>query len=185
MSRFFAFLRRPLFGTTSVPAGARVNPDLFDDAAFPVTCPHCTYLLQGLPEPRCPECGQPFDRGRLLVEQYVTREAPSWQAHPTRRKRAALLAVAAFALIVARPVGEYLLILLRGSGPALWSQIELYGRICTVVGALLFAGMAMFGLLEIRHYRRHAERRAAILQALRGLDATPAESVHPNRRTPL
>lgn len=24
-------------------------------------CPHCGYLLYGLTDPRCPECGQPFD----------------------------------------------------------------------------------------------------------------------------
>jgi predicted amidophosphoribosyltransferase len=23
-------------------------------------CPRCGYLLRGLPEPRCPECGRPF-----------------------------------------------------------------------------------------------------------------------------
>ncbi len=26
----------------------------------PLTCTHCGYSLIGLPEPRCPECGQPF-----------------------------------------------------------------------------------------------------------------------------
>jgi hypothetical protein len=26
-------------------------------------CLNCRYLLRGLPEPRCPECGQPFDPG--------------------------------------------------------------------------------------------------------------------------
>lgn len=28
-------------------------------------CPHCLYDVRGLPEPRCPECGQPF--GLLLA----------------------------------------------------------------------------------------------------------------------
>src|SRR5690606_9440248 len=28
----------------------------------PQHCHHCGYDLRGLPEPRCPECGQPFAR---------------------------------------------------------------------------------------------------------------------------
>ncbi|MBI4581447.1 MAG: hypothetical protein HY718_17225, partial [Planctomycetes bacterium] len=28
-------------------------------------CDHCGYLLSGLPLPRCPECGQPFDPARM------------------------------------------------------------------------------------------------------------------------
>jgi rubrerythrin len=28
----------------------------------PQTCPNCGYDLWGLPEPRCPECGEPFHR---------------------------------------------------------------------------------------------------------------------------
>jgi uncharacterized paraquat-inducible protein A len=28
----------------------------------PGRCERCGYLLRGLPEPRCPECGTPFDR---------------------------------------------------------------------------------------------------------------------------
>ena len=30
-------------------------------------CETCGYLLYGLVEPRCPECGTPFDRERLLA----------------------------------------------------------------------------------------------------------------------
>ncbi len=41
---------------------------LLDRRAF--TCKHCGYDLHGLPEPRCPECGNAFDpheRGRVLA----------------------------------------------------------------------------------------------------------------------
>ena len=29
-------------------------------------CPYCEYDLRGLPEPRCPECGQPFDPNAVI-----------------------------------------------------------------------------------------------------------------------
>lgn len=32
-------------------------------------CRKCGYLLYGLPEPRCPECGEPFDPARLAGER--------------------------------------------------------------------------------------------------------------------
>jgi hypothetical protein len=48
-----------------------VDADRFPEDEFPVYCPKCDYLLRGLRDERCPECGTPFDRGRLLVQQYV------------------------------------------------------------------------------------------------------------------
>ncbi|MBP7933253.1 MAG: hypothetical protein KA354_01280 [Phycisphaerae bacterium] len=54
-----------------LPQDARVDPGLFPEDEFPVYCPWCNYLLRGLPDDRCPECGKHFDPGRLLVVQYV------------------------------------------------------------------------------------------------------------------
>jgi hypothetical protein len=54
-----------------IPPDARVDRDEFPECDFPVYCPDCSYLLHGLPEDRCPECGFEYDRGRLLVRQYV------------------------------------------------------------------------------------------------------------------
>ncbi len=65
-----AFQLRTAYGRV-VPPEARVNPTRFSEVEFPIVCPQCDYLLRGLTTPRCPECGRDFDRGRLLVEQYL------------------------------------------------------------------------------------------------------------------
>ncbi len=64
------FRYRIAFGRI-IPPNTRANPAQFSEAEFPIVCPKCDYLLRGLTVPRCPECGRDFDRGRLLVEQYV------------------------------------------------------------------------------------------------------------------
>ena len=71
LARVRRLLYRPLFGTFVVPKDARVDPAPFSDEEFPVHCPKCRYLLRGLPDGACPECGKPFERGALLVRQYV------------------------------------------------------------------------------------------------------------------
>lgn len=42
-----------------------------------VPCPHCSYNLRGLVEPRCPECGRVFDQGVLLAELQLKNRSPS------------------------------------------------------------------------------------------------------------
>ncbi|MBU0641471.1 MAG: hypothetical protein KKB50_21635 [Planctomycetes bacterium] len=64
-------LNHPLFGTKVIPKGAEVDPARFPEDEFPVYCPKCSYTLHGLPDDRCPECGEPFQRGALLVRQYI------------------------------------------------------------------------------------------------------------------
>lgn len=54
----------------------RLDPAQFPEDEFPVYCMQCGYELRGLAESRCPECGEPFDRGRLLVLQYLKQRRP-------------------------------------------------------------------------------------------------------------
>jgi len=42
----------------------------------PMMCVKCGYLLYGLSEPRCPECGTPFDP-KLLVPQTPSSQGPA------------------------------------------------------------------------------------------------------------
>ncbi|MBN1342862.1 MAG: hypothetical protein JXQ73_09300 [Phycisphaerae bacterium] len=37
-----------------------------ETAGDDLQCPYCDYNLTGLPEDRCPECGEPFDRAALI-----------------------------------------------------------------------------------------------------------------------
>lgn len=64
-------LRKPLFGTKIIPRDASVDPPLFPDDEYPICCERCGYLLRGLPDGRCPECGTEFNRAQRLVSQYV------------------------------------------------------------------------------------------------------------------
>lgn len=71
LPRAMKLLNRPMFGTKVIAKDATVASHEFPEDEFPVFCPQCDYELRGLTDNRCPECGQPFDRGRLLVDQYV------------------------------------------------------------------------------------------------------------------
>lgn len=79
-SRYERFLQWAAARKLTIPPETRVDPSPFTEDEFPVYCPKCGYLLRGLPDGRCPECGREFDHGRLLVEQYV-RE-PGKHSHP-------------------------------------------------------------------------------------------------------
>lgn len=70
-SRLWRILYKPLMGTRVVPPDARADCLQLSEEEFPVFCTKCDYQLRGLPDGNCPECGKPFERARLLVEQYV------------------------------------------------------------------------------------------------------------------
>jgi len=77
------FLTRPLFGTRVIPRDARLDLETLAEADFPIYCEKCGYLLRGLPEERCPECGSVFDRRKLLLKQYVH----DWFGYTARSSR--------------------------------------------------------------------------------------------------
>ncbi len=59
-----------------IPRGTRVDPADFPEDEYPVRCLKCGYDLHGLADGRCPECGEAFERGMLLVETYARRRKP-------------------------------------------------------------------------------------------------------------
>ncbi len=59
-----------------IPKRTSVNPEDFPDADFPIICLECGYSLKTLADGNCPECGQPFVRGELLVEIYARSRLP-------------------------------------------------------------------------------------------------------------
>ncbi len=103
-SRWRRLLRYRTAYKRIIPPETRVDPALFPEEEFPVVCPKCSYLLRGLPDNRCPECGREFDRGRLLVEQYLIEMGRRlWRGTGTWARRtfiASLVVMSVFALVV-------------------------------------------------------------------------------------
>ncbi len=75
-SRLFRFLRADLERSRILASArsptARVDPSAFSEDEFPVVCPKCDYNLRGIECGVCPECGDQFDRGHLIVVQYLS-----------------------------------------------------------------------------------------------------------------
>jgi hypothetical protein len=170
-------LQTPLFGTTVVHPSARVDGSQFPEDEFPVRCPKCAYELRGLPEPRCPECGEPFDRGRLLVVQYATRPT---NRPITSRDQKMLLWLAVFALITM--VVSYVLppVILgtastttRPGVPAnrnLASAVDRLAWLSTITSAVqitAFLALIATVLWIVYKFRRDAARRQRVVQAIR------------------
>lgn len=129
------WLNRPLFGTKVIPPDAAVPQADFPDDEFPVFCPGCDYLLRGLAHSRCPECGREFDRGRLLVDQYVRERAHRLWEHGLLGRWSARMAAAVLGLL------------------ALW-----------VIGTNVAWRLASFPLPGIKTTARQVDRWVAMLQ---------------------
>lgn len=86
LQSFKEFIDRPIFGSKDVPTDASVDPTLFPEKEYPVYCPKCTYRLSGLHEQRCPECGTPYNLGKLIVHQYcLFPESILWKLSRLRK----------------------------------------------------------------------------------------------------
>jgi len=174
--RLAALLRKPLFGIMVISPDASVDPSSFSEQEYPVYCPSCRYLLRGLPDGKCPECGEPFERGRLLVRQYVVEwQGAEWK-HSTAGKwcgRLLNLALATWVLIVLGTLGisffpDYLLRIMMpspsaGTGWPVWAL-----RILAAIPySLVLMYLIAFGIAFRTYPRGVRKRRRAIKRAIR------------------
>jgi hypothetical protein len=98
---------------TATSAPLPLRADLLADAH----CPHCGYSLRGLPENRCPECGEAFDPDEL-ANAFV----PQWP-------RLMIWYMVAWVLLMVLRAGEAAFHL-AGKGPPGDIQINLSGLPC-------------------------------------------------------
>ena len=179
LAKVSRLLYRPLFGTFVVPKDARVDPALFSEEDFPVFCPKCRYSLRGLRDGLCPECGQPFERGGLLVRQYVFEWGEAlWRR--TRLGRVSRWCVVGAFICVACPALALVGICLyyvywlfgRADFPSAQEEVVLdwlFGVLrasipLTLVGLVI---LCTFGVLWWFPLRRYAKKRRAVIGALR------------------
>ncbi|MEW6252996.1 MAG: hypothetical protein AB1716_20350, partial [Planctomycetota bacterium] len=77
-------------------------------------CRNCNYLLRGLPEPRCPECGQPFDPrdpATMNLGKRISPRTRRWLLPFGRKHVVAVVGAAVLTLIACVPPGTYFLLL--------------------------------------------------------------------------
>lgn len=101
-------LRRSVIYHYARNPAVRVDPSAFPDDEFPVVCLDCGYQLRGVIEGVCPECGAHFDRGRLLVMEYMLESGARLGSWSSRRIAWLVMAMSFFclwALILAVGVG--------------------------------------------------------------------------------
>ena len=177
LKRLYEILTRPLFGTGVIPKDAAVDPALFPEEEFPVYCPKCDYLLRGLPDGKCPECGRPFQRGQLLVRQYA-RETSYRLLKRTRLGKLAKWSLIAFIVlwVVSSLAGGVLMLLIRAQHPLIWSSGSPLYRIQVASAAFIGMELAAFMLsaaalvfnitLVKRGWKKRRAVRAAIIQKL-------------------
>ena len=135
-----AFARRALRYTGIspgwIPRGTCVDPAAFPEDEYPVCCLRCGYNLHGLPDGRCPECGDEFARGHLLVEFYARMRRP----RTDRRCRAARILVWIGGTCL---VACYLTALALPAAQKWWPAAAdwLFDRIMTLFPVMLWTGL--------------------------------------------
>lgn len=96
-------------------------------------CARCGYSLRGLPEPRCPECGRPFDPSSR--ETFLTGRQ-RWLLGPTARR---LLAPPTYRLHIACALAS-LMVLYGYSVPGLILPVAHAGFSCWLIVMAVWAG---------------------------------------------
>lgn len=169
----------PLFGAREIPRDVAVDPAQFSEEEYPVNCPKCGYLLRGLPDGNCPECGKPFERGRLLVLQYVH----GWRGEVWRQSKPGIWCrrlfvlgfvfnAAALAILICFAAPEF-----RNSArPSTLAADHLDFAISILVMALMLVGMAILvigAVMTLVTFPHHARQcRRAVVAAI-GPQQTP------------
>ena len=174
-ARIRLVLHKPLFGIRVIPRDASVDPAAFPEDEYPVHCLKCGYLLRGLPDGKCPECAKEFERGRLLVREYVF----GWQGWGAKRKRLVLwlnrLAIAV-AIIPFAGLGILWLIasVLTKSGPngaanpaaANWMMTWLPRALWALMAVIIVGNAAVLAALIAAYPRGAWRRRRAVIAAI-------------------
>lgn len=178
MASLRQILNRPLFGTKVIPADARVDPSLFSEEEFPVHCAKCEYLLRGLPGAICPECGTPFDRGRLLVQEYVDLKRKGYFYR--RYSRWLWAIVIGYYLVRFGAHRVHALILNRlttvsnpGAATTAIEHLALLVRFMLVADLLMLVAFLVPIFLMLRQSRRLASKRKRIVSAIEKAQLTP------------
>ncbi len=172
-----ALLRKPLFGTTVIPRNATVDPALFPEDDYPVYCNKCGYLLRGLPDGKCPECGTSFERGSLLVKAYAGYGSGARWQHSAAMKWCWRSVVTGCAIPFLAILGASCWLYFVNSGPPNPPSPAAGGlssHIIKAVGATIYA-IPLFTLIAfviaVKAYPRGSwRRRSAIIAAIKQAD---------------
>ena len=170
----WSVLHRPLFGTHVIPRNASVDPTLFPEEEYPVYCSKCSYLLRGLPDGRCPECGASFERGHLLVRTYVTAWGGALWRDSVARKWYWRFMVVGIALPFLSGLGFMCLnyfVDRTSPSPPSSATLDATLRLVYALVALMFVGLVLqlvaAVIATIAYPRGSWKRRRAIIDAIR------------------
>jgi hypothetical protein len=162
-----------MFGTRVIPRDATVDPTLFSEEEYPVYCPKCEYLLRGLPDGKCPECGTAFERGRLLVRQYVVDwSGATWRRMAAGRWAGRLLVVGA-ALILLGFAALAAKVWLPSAAAPNSTPAPAFERVLRLVSlwiGVLAAGVSLYvagAVLTFMSFWRRVGGRRAIIDAIK------------------
>jgi hypothetical protein len=168
--KFIHWLFVERVGGKVISAEAQVDPARFSEDEYPVFCRKCDYPLRGLPDGRCPECGTEFQRGRLLVEQYVLRTRLGKTRLGKFSVRCIIVASGIFALVL---LGDYLIMLVGARSPTAAPTLDVLGF---AIRASLYVARAalvvdLVGLAcLLAAIRRDRQKRRRLLEAIGSAD---------------